>query len=222
MKSAIIVFPGSNCEIDLKSALKKTSKKKIELLWHKEKSLPKNLDIIFLPGGFSYGDYLRSGAIASKSPIMSEVIKFANNGGYIFGICNGFQILTETKILPGVLLRNQHIKFICNIQKISISSYDTIFTNNISLKKNTLKIPISHHDGNYFCNNEILKELKEEDRIVFKYLKNPNGSISDIAGIVSKNRRVLGMMPHPERPNKNFEDGNSGQEIFNSILKFFN
>ncbi len=222
MKSAIVVFPGSNCEIDLKSALDKTSKNKTELLWHKEKNLPKNLDIIFLPGGFSYGDYLRSGAIASKSPIMSEVIKFANNGGYIFGICNGFQILTETKILPGVLQRNKHIKFICNIQKILISSYNTIFTGNISLKKNTLKIPISHHDGNYYCNNEILKELQEEDRIVFKYLKNPNGSLNDIAGIVSKNRRVLGMMPHPERPNEKFKDGNSGQGIFNSILNYFN
>ena len=222
MRSAIVVFPGSNCDNDLFKALKCLTKNKIHFLWHKEKNLPNDIDIIFLPGGFSYGDYLRSGAIASNSPIMNEVIKFINKGGYVVGICNGFQILTETKILPGILLRNQKIKFICGVQKIKISSNKTIFTQNLSKKKSIIKIPISHHDGNYFCDSKTLNELEDEERVVFRYIKNPNGSLNNIAGIVSKNRRVLGMMPHPERPNKNFNKGISGKSIFVSMISNFN
>ena len=222
MKSAIVIFPGSNCDKDLFKALKETTKNKVYFIWHKEKLLPHDIDVVFLPGGFSYGDYLRSGAIASKSPIMNEVIKFANKGGYVVGICNGFQILTETKILPGVLLRNKKIKFICEIQKIQICSKNSIFTNKINEKNSIIKVPISHHDGNYFSDNKTLDELESEERVVFRYTKNPNGSLNNIAGIISKNRRVLGMMPHPERPNNKFNKGVSGKKLFISMIKNFN
>ena len=205
MKSSVIVFPGSNCDRDIAVALEKMQFKN-QMVWHKETSLPKS-DLIVIPGGFSYGDYLRSGAIAGKSLIVDEVIKAANSGCLILGICNGFQILTETGLLKGTLLRNKNLKFINKDVNVKVINNQTKFSSKYKLNQ-VLKINIAHNEGNYFTNSTHLEELKKENLIAFKYcdlkgnvneFSNPNGSIENIAGIYNSKKNILGMMPHPER-----------------------
>jgi phosphoribosylformylglycinamidine synthase I len=224
MKANVIVFPGSNCDRDVKVALEKFQIK-TTMVWHQETELPK-ADLVILPGGFSYGDYLRCGSMASKSNIMKEVIKHAEKGGYLIGICNGFQILTETGLLPGALLRNKKLKFICKYVNLIIKNSNTPFTKKYTQNK-LVKIPIAHNEGNYFANDNTLEELKNNDQIVFQYCdenmiineeSNPNGSCLNIAGIINKNKNVLGMMPHPERCVEDILGGTDGSGIFQSII----
>ncbi len=216
MKAAVIIFPGSNCDRDLALAFEKVTGTKTKLIWHKDTEIPKDIDIIGLPGGFSFGDYLRVGAIAAQSPICKSLVKFANSGGYVLGICNGFQILTETEILPGALIRNQGLKYICSEIELTVENNNTAFTHGFQNKQN-IKLPIAHHDGNYFASKETIKSLANNNCIAFKYIKNPNGSVCNIAGILSRNKRVLGMMPHPERFNDENLGGTDGGLIFGAI-----
>ena len=225
MKSSIIVFPGSNCDRDIAVALEKMQFKN-QMVWHKETRLPKS-DLIVLPGGFSYGDYLRSGAIAGKSLIIDEVIKVANDGCLILGICNGFQILTETGLLKGTLLRNKKLKFINKDIYIKVLNNETKFTNKYK-KDEILKINIAHNEGNFFTDNDHLNQLKKENLIAFKYsdekgnindLSNPNGSIENIAGIYNSKKNILGMMPHPERMIDKLISNTDGLNLFKSLLK---
>ena len=217
MKFGIVVFPGSNCDEDAVYALDKILKQKVVKLWHKDTDL-QNVDFIILPGGFSYGDYLRSGAIARFSPIMEKVVEFANKGGFVLGICNGFQILCEANLLPGALIRNENHNFICKNVFIKPQHNLTIFTENIG-EKGFFKIPIAHAEGRYFANEKTLQEIIDNKQIIFKYCdangeinkkSNPNGSLKNIAGICNAKRNVFGMMPHPERacdPSLNNIDG---------------
>ena len=225
MNSSVIVFPGSNCDRDIAIALEKMQFKN-KMVWHKESKLPKS-DLIVVPGGFSYGDYLRSGAIAGKSLIINEVIKAAKNGCLILGICNGFQILTETGLLKGVLLRNKNLKFINRDVNIKVVNNNTNFTNQYK-KDQILKINIAHNEGNYFTNSRHLKELQNENLIAFKYCNqngsidekcNPNGSLKNIAGIFNSKKNILGMMPHPERMVDNLISNNDGVNLFTSLTK---
>ena len=216
MKAAVIVFPGSNCDRDLSIAFEKVTGTKTKLIWHKDAVIPNAVDVIGIPGGFSFGDYLRVGAIAAQSPICKALIDYVNSGGYVLGICNGFQILTETNILPGTLIRNQGLKYICSEIELSLENNNTAFPHGYQNKQN-IKLPIAHHDGNYFADNDTVKSLNDKDCIAFKYTKNPNGSICDIAGILSENKRVLGMMPHPERLNDQSLGGADGGLIFGAI-----
>ena len=224
-KFGVVVFPGSNCDHDAYYSVKKILNYDAEFLWHKENDL-KNSDVIILPGGFSYGDYLRTGAIARFSPIMNSVIEFANNGGIVIGICNGFQILLEAGLLPGTMQQNESLKFICEDVHISVQNKNTIFTK--AIESDTIKIPIAHGEGNYFADENTLKELEDNDQIVFKYsskdndtdvIYNPNGSKLNIAGITNKNKNVLGMMPHPERSCDPILRKTDGQKIFKSIAE---
>ena len=224
MKSSVIVFPGSNCDRDIAVALKKLQFKN-KMIWHKETKLPKS-DLIVIPGGFSYGDYLRSGAIAGKSLIVNEVIKAANNGCLVLGICNGFQILTETGLLKGALLRNRNLRFINKDVNIKVINNDTKFSNKYK-KDQVLKINIAHNEGNYFTNLNHLKELTNENLIAFKYCNkngdtteesNPNGSLENIAGIFNSKKNILGMMPHPERMVDNLISNSDGVNLFSSLL----
>ena len=215
MKSAVITFPGSNCDRDMDVALKKFGFKN-KMVWHQDVELPKS-DLVVLPGGFSYGDYLRCGSMASKSKIMQSVINFANSGGMVMGICNGFQILVETGLVPGVLLRNKYLEFICKNVFVKISDKDSAYFKNI--KNDVLELHIAHNEGNYFCTNDQLKEIEDNAQVAIKYCNNegkiekssnPNGSTKNIAGIFNKKKNVLGMMPHPERmidPSLSGEDG---------------
>ncbi|NOX73412.1 MAG: phosphoribosylformylglycinamidine synthase subunit PurQ, partial [Alphaproteobacteria bacterium] len=200
MKSAIIVFPGSNCDRDLAVAFESMGGHKPAMVWHKESTLPGGLDVIGIPGGFSFGDYLRCGAIAARSPICRAVVDFAHRGGHVLGICNGFQVLTETGVLPGALMRNSGLKFVCKDVDLVVKTTGSAFTNSYT-EGQRIRIPVAHHDGNYVAGGDLVNQLQSEDRIAFTYTKNPNGSTADIAGILSENRRVLGMMPHPERLN---------------------
>ena len=224
MKSSIIVFPGSNCDRDIAVALEKMQFKN-QMVWHKETKLPKT-DLIVLPGGFSYGDYLRSGAIAGKSLIIDEVIKSANDGCLILGICNGFQILTETGLLKGTLLRNKKLKFINKDVQIKVMNNETKFSNKYK-KNEVLKINIAHNEGNFFTNENHLNQLNKENLIAFKYcdekgntndLSNPNGSMENIAGIYNAKKNILGMMPHPERMIDKLISNTDGTNLFKSIL----
>ena len=204
MKAAVIVFPGSNCDRDLAEGFRKAGLD-VQMVWHKDTALPSDIDIVGIPGGFSFGDYLRCGAIAANSPICREVKAHVERGGYALGICNGFQVLTETKILPGALLRNGGLKYI----GLSVAESQSIFPRGYEAGE-TIRIPIAHHDGNFTADAETLDMLEAEGRVAFRYTDNPNGSDRDIAGILSSNRRVLGMMPHPERacdPAQGNEDG---------------
>lgn len=225
MNVAIIIFPGSNCDHDAEHAFKKILGCEVKTVWHKETKLPK-VDLVFVPGGFSYGDYLRSGAIARFSPIMAEVVAFAKSGGYVMGVCNGFQILTEAHLLPGALIRNAGLKFVCDMTNLRVESTDSVFTAELE-QGNILRIPIAHGEGNYTCSSETLKELEDNDCIAFRYtdtngsinhLFNPNGSTSAIAGIVNKSKNVLGMMPHPERAVESELGSADGLKLFKSIL----
>ena len=224
MKSSVIVFPGSNCDRDIAVALEKMQFKN-KMVWHKETKLPKS-DLIVIPGGFSYGDYLRSGAIAGKSLIINEVIKAANSGCLILGICNGFQILTETGLLKGTLLRNKSLKFINKDVNIKVINNKTKFSNKYK-KDQVLKINIAHNEGNFFTNNNHLEELIENDLIAFKYCdkngninktSNPNGSLNNIAGIYNSKKNILGMMPHPERMVDELISNTDGVNLFSSLL----
>ena len=224
MRSSVIVFPGSNCDRDIAMALEKLQFKN-QMVWHKETKLPKS-DLIVIPGGFSYGDYLRSGAIAGKSLIINEVIKSANSGCLILGICNGFQILTETGLLKGTLLRNKNLKFINKDIYINVMNNKTNFSNKYK-KNQVLKINIAHNEGNYFTDSKHLDELKKENLIVFKYCdekgninenSNPKGSLENIAGILNKKKNILGMMPHPERMVEEIISNKDGVNLFSSLL----
>jgi len=224
MKSSVIIFPGSNCDRDIEVALKKMEFKN-QMIWHKETRLPKS-DLIVIPGGFSYGDYLRSGAIAGKSLIIDEVIKAANEGCLVLGICNGFQILTETGLLKGTLLRNKNLRFINEDVKIKVINNETRFTNRYK-KDQILKINIAHNEGNYFTSPKHLDKLQKENLIAFKYCdlkgnidknSNPNGSLENIAGIYNSKKNILGMMPHPERMVDSLISNNDGVNLFSSLL----
>lgn len=216
MKSAVIVFPGSNCDRDVQIALKTSTNFSPTMVWHKDGEIPANTDLIVIPGGFSYGDYLRCGAIAANSNVNAQIRKHAERGGYILGICNGFQILCEMKLLPGMLIRNKTLKFICNSQRLEIANFDTAFTWAYS-PNNTISIPIAHSEGNFFADDDTLSSLEGENRVVFRYIENPNGSARNIAGIMSPNGRILGMMPHPERAIGVHEGGTDGINLFNSL-----
>ncbi len=215
MKAAVIVFPGSNCDRDLAVAFEAAGAD-VTMVWHKDSSLPQGVDIVGIPGGFSFGDYLRCGAIAARSPICQAVVAHADRGGYAMGICNGFQVLTETGVLPGALLRNAGLKYICKTVGLKVETSSSAFTEGYNAG-DTVNIPIAHHDGNYFADAETVARLKGEDRVAFTYTDNPNGSISDIAGILSENRRVLGMMPHPERAADSGHGGTDGAALFRAL-----
>lgn len=229
MKFGVVLFPGSNCDDDMMHVLGNVMQADVKKLWHKDKSLDgfSTSDCIILPGGFSYGDYLRCGAIARFSPIMQAVIDFANNGGYVFGICNGFQILCESGLLPGVLLRNSNQKFICKNVHLKTITTKTALTANLK-KQQALKIPIAHAEGRYFADEATMKKLVENDQILFKYCDasgkindaaNPNGTTDNIAGICNEKRNVFGMMPHPERASESILGNTDGKLLFDSLLK---
>jgi phosphoribosylformylglycinamidine synthase I len=224
MNSTVIVFPGSNCDRDIALALEKLHFRNT-MVWHKDSNLPKS-DLIIIPGGFSYGDYLRSGAIAGKSNILNEVVKAANDGCLVLGICNGFQILTEAGLLKGVLLRNKNLKFLGKDVHVKVINTENKFCNKYS-KDQILKMNIAHNEGNYFTNNEHLKELEDKNLIPFKYCdrngnineeNNPNGSLNNIAGIFNKKKNILGLMPHPERMVDQIISNNDGLNLFKSLL----
>ncbi|HAJ98763.1 MAG TPA: phosphoribosylformylglycinamidine synthase I [Bacteroidales bacterium] len=226
MKFGVVVFPGSNCDHDMVYVLKKLLGQQVESLWHKEKSL-KNCDFIIIPGGFSYGDYLRSGAIARFSPIMEQVVAFADSGNPVLGICNGFQILCEARLLPGTLLHNNNHRFICRNEYIRVESSNSLITQNYS-KGTVLKIPIAHGEGRYFAPDDVLKTLNDNDQVLFRYSSsqgevsdtfNPNGSLENIAGICNEKRNVFGMMPHPERAADAELRNMAGLPVFEAIIQ---
>jgi phosphoribosylformylglycinamidine synthase I len=217
MKFGVVTFPGSNCDHDCYYSVKAVTGKPVEFIWHQDTSL-KGFDAVILPGGFSYGDYLRTGALARFSPIMREVKTFADKGGLVIGICNGFQILTEAELLPGALMRNITRTFICKFLKLSTETTNSPFTNRLK-KGQILSIPIAHGDGNYFADAETLKRLNGEDQVAFRYHgENPNGSIESIAGIINAKRNVLGMMPHPDRSSEEILGSADGKQIFESMV----
>jgi phosphoribosylformylglycinamidine synthase subunit PurQ / glutaminase len=225
MKFGVVTFPGSNCDFDMIYVLKDILGMETVNLWHKDTDL-QGCDFIVLPGGFSYGDYLRSGAIARFSPIMNEVIKHADKGGYVMGICNGFQVLCEAGLTPGALLHNSSRRFICKNVYIKPATNNTLLTSGLDQNK-ALKIPIAHGEGNYFAPADTIKQLEDNDQIMFYYSDefgnvgndhNPNGSLNNIAGVCNKNRNVFGMMPHPERAADTTLNNTDGLEIFNSII----
>ena len=226
MNSSVITFPGSNCDRDMDVALKKFGFKN-KMVWHDDHELPK-CDLVVLPGGFSYGDYLRCGSVASKSKIMKSVLNYANNGGKVMGICNGFQILVEAGLLPGILLRNKYLEFICKNIYVKINNKDNSYFKN--LKKDTLELHIAHNEGNYFCTKEQIKEINDNNQIALFYSdksgnineeNNPNGSIKSIAGIFNKEKNVLGMMPHPERMIDPALSGEDGSIFFENLINNF-
>jgi phosphoribosylformylglycinamidine synthase len=217
MRAAVIVFPGSNCDRDMVCALNLAGHEVISV-WHKETELPKNIDLVAIPGGFSFGDYLRCGAIAAKSPIFKEVLKHIERGGYALGVCNGFQILTEAGVLPGILQQNIKTKFISKAVDLRVLNTTSIFTHRY-IHEEPISIPIAHHEGNYFASSDDLKKLKDGDCIAFKYIDNPNGALEDIAGILSENHRVLGMMPHPERHTENVHGCQDGYPFFEGLFQ---
>ncbi len=218
MKSTLIQFPGSNRDRDMIAALTKISGQSPTLVWHTETEIPAT-DLIVIPGGFSYGDYLRSGAIAARSPIMAAIRQHADKGVPVLGVCNGFQILTEAGLLPGSLMRNAGLNFVCREVKLEITNSQTIYTNRYQ-QNQIIRCPVAHHDGNYFADPKTLKSIEDNAQVVFRYAQdtNPNGSINDIAGITNKNGNVLGMMPHPENLIEDFHGGSDGRAMFESVL----
>ncbi len=216
MKSAVLVFPGSNCDRDAQTALAALTGQPPAMVWHKETCLPEGTDLVVVPGGFSYGDYLRCGAMAANSPVIAALKAHVARGGYAIGICNGFQVLTETRLLPGALLRNASLNFVCRNQALTVVNRNSPFTK--AFGRETVHVPIAHHDGNYFADSDTLDRLEGEGRVAFRYQMNPNGSARDIAGILSENGRVLGMMPHPERAMGGHEGGSDGRALFESVM----
>ena len=226
MNSSVIIFPGSNCDRDMDVALKKFGFKN-KMIWHNDTELPKS-DLVVLPGGFSYGDYLRCGSMASKSKIIESVINFAKSGGLLLGICNGFQILTETELLPGALLRNKHSEFICKNVFVKINNTENNYFKNI--KKNILELHIAHNEGNFFCSSDQMKNINDNNQIAITYCNkdgesddssNPNGAIDNIAGLFNKQKNILGMMPHPERMIDSYLSGDDGSMFFQNLITNF-
>lgn len=221
-KAAVITFPGSNCDRDMAVAIEAVSGEPAMRVWHGDAALPEGLDFIALPGGFSYGDYLRSGAMAAKSPILRAVVDAAARGVPVLGVCNGFQVLTESGLLPGALMRNSGQRFVCRTVKLSVTNTSSPFTSSLA-DGQVLRIPVAHHDGNYFADASTLEMLEGEGRVALRYIDNPNGSCRDIAGILSTNGRVLGMMPHPERAIEPAAQaslgGADGRAIFENIVR---
>lgn len=215
LRAGVVVFPGSNCDRDLAVALRGAGAD-VSMVWHKETALPDHLDLVAVPGGFSFGDYLRCGAIAARSPVMRAVARFAEGGGHVLGVCNGFQVLIEAGLLPGALMRNAGIRFVCAPAALQVATSDSPFTDRYR-KGETVVFPIAHHDGNYISDAATLARLEDEDRVAFRYAANPNGSSGSIAGILSKNRRVLGLMPHPERAVDPAHGGTDGQRLFSGL-----
>ncbi|WP_022707766.1 phosphoribosylformylglycinamidine synthase subunit PurQ [Paracoccus zeaxanthinifaciens] len=216
MKAAVVTFPGSNCDRDLVVALERAGAE-VTRVWHKDAELPAGTDLVGVPGGFSYGDYLRCGAIASQSPIASAIRAHAERGGFVLGICNGFQVLTELKLLPGALMRNSGLTFLCKPAVLNVETADSAFTGGYA-KGAKITVPVAHHDGNYQIDAEGLAALRDQDRIAFTYAPAINGSVADIAGVLSENRRVLGMMPHPERAADPAVGGTDGEALFRGVV----
>lgn len=218
MKSAVIVFPGSNCDRDIAVALEKVTGTKPAMVWHGETALPNGTGLIALPGGFSYGDYLRCGAIAARSPIIPAVVEAARRGMPVIGICNGFQVLTEIGLLPGALMRNAALNFVCRDVPMTVENSQSRFTSRYSAGE-SITIPVAHHDGNYFAETSVLDRLEGEGRVAFRYSGNINGSARNIAGILNEQGNVLGMMPHPERRIEAAHGGEDGRRLFEGLLE---
>ena len=216
-KVGVVVFPGSNCDHDAYYVFKDILGVDTKFLWHKNSSI-EDRNIIILPGGFSYGDYLRGGAIARFSPIMNDVVRFAENGGIVIGICNGFQVLCETGLLPGALIRNANLRFVCEVVSMKVRNNNSIFTN-LYEEGEDINIPIAHGEGNYFCKDDVLEELKSNEQILFTYNQNPNGALADIAGIMSKSGKIMGMMPHPERASDEILGNTDGRKLLQSVAE---
>ena len=216
MKTAVIVFPGSNCDRDLAVAFEQATGKKPVMVWHRETELPDGVDLIGVPGGFSYGDYLRSGAMAAQSPVMRAVSEAADRGTYVLGICNGFQVLTETGLLPGALMRNAGIKFVCRDVALSVDNSQSAFTSKYDAGE-AITIPVAHHDGNYFADDATLDRIEGEGRVAFRYTEAVNGSARNIAGVLNEAGNVLGMMPHPERMSEAAHGGLDGKRLFDAL-----
>jgi phosphoribosylformylglycinamidine synthase subunit PurQ / glutaminase len=218
MKSAVVVFPGSNCDRDLAVAFEQATGEKPIMVWHRETELPKGLDLIGVPGGFSYGDYLRSGAMAAQSPVMRAVASAAEQGRYVLGICNGFQVLTETGLLPGALMRNAGIKFVCRDVALTVENSQSAFTNGYE-QGQSIHFPVAHHDGNYFADDATLDRLEGEGRVALRYAEEVNGSARGIAGILNDTSNVLGMMPHPERVIEAAHGGTDGRILIEALAR---
>jgi len=218
MKSAVIVFPGSNCDRDMATAIEQASGTKPIMLWHRETEIPQGTDLIAVPGGFSYGDYLRSGAMASRSPVMAAVKAAAERGTYVLGVCNGFQVLTETGLLPGALMRNAGIHFVCRDVALTVDNDQSAFTS-LYKKDERVVFPVAHHDGNYFADDATLDRLEGEGRVAFRYAGQVNGSARDIAGILNVRGNVLGMMPHPERAVEAAHGNTDGARMFTGLVE---
>jgi phosphoribosylformylglycinamidine synthase len=217
MKAAVVTFPGSNCDRDMALAFERAGFA-VARVWHKEAALPAGTDVVGVPGGFSFGDYLRCGAIAAQSPVAAAIRAHAARGGHVLGVCNGFQVLTEMRLLPGALMRNAGLRFLCRTETLRVATADSPFTLGYAAGQ-TLRIPIAHHDGNYTVDADTLARLQGEDRIAFTYAANPNGSAGDIAGVLSENRRVLGLMPHPERAAEVIHGSTDGAPLFAALMR---
>jgi phosphoribosylformylglycinamidine synthase len=218
MKTAVIVFPGSNCDRDIATALEDVTGTAPQMVWHGESELPSGIGLIALPGGFSYGDYLRCGAIAARSPVVRAVVEAAERGVPVIGICNGFQVLTETGLLPGALMRNSGLNFVCRDVALTVDNSQSIFTSGYQSGE-TITVPVAHHDGNYFADAETLDRLEAEGRVAFRYAEDVNGSARNIAGLLNKSGNVLGMMPHPERRIEAAHGGTDGRRLFEGLLE---
>jgi phosphoribosylformylglycinamidine synthase subunit PurQ / glutaminase len=218
MRAAVIQFPGSNCDRDMAVAIREVMGAETSLVWHRESELPAGLDFIAVPGGFSYGDYLRSGAMAARSPVMQAVVEAAGRGVPVLGVCNGFQILTEAGLLPGALMRNAGIRFVCREVKLTVENSQSLFTSRYDAGEEII-IPVAHHDGNYFADDATLDRLEGEGRVAFRYAEEVNGSARNIAGILNDAGNVLGMMPHPERMIEAVQGGSDGRRLFEALIR---
>ena len=218
MRAVVVQFPGSNCDRDLAIAIRQVTGAETSLIWHRETELPDRVDLIAIPGGFSYGDYLRSGAMAARSPVMQAVIAAAHRGVPVLGICNGFQILTEAGLLPGALMRNSGIRFVCKSVQLRVENNQSIFTSGYASGQE-ISIPVAHHDGNYFADAETLDRLEGDGRVAFRYMEPVNGSIRNIAGILDDTGTVLGMMPHPERVIEDMHGNTDGRALFEGLIR---
>jgi phosphoribosylformylglycinamidine synthase subunit PurQ / glutaminase len=218
MRAAVIQFPGSNCDRDMAVAIRAITGAETSVIWHRESKLPGGLDLIAIPGGFSYGDYLRSGAMAARSPVMQAVIAAANRGVPVLGVCNGFQILTEAGLLPGALMRNSGIRFVCRTVRLRVENAQSVFTGSYN-KNEEIRLPVAHHDGNYFADDATLDRLEGEGRIALRYNEPVNGSARDIAGLINDAGNVLGMMPHPERMIEPVHGGSDGRRFFENVIR---
>ncbi len=218
MRAAVIQFPGSNCDRDMAVAIRDITGAETSLVWHRESELPSGLDLIAIPGGFSYGDYLRSGAMAARSPVMQAVVAAANKGVPVLGVCNGFQILTEAGLLPGALMRNAGIRFVCREVRLTVENSQSIFTNHYKAGEEVI-IPVAHHDGNFFADEATLDRIEGNGRVAFRYNEQVNGSARNIAGILNDAGNVLGMMPHPERMIETMQGGSDGRRLFEGLIR---